>query len=192
MLGTVTRFSKQAASGTIRSEQGETFDFDLAAVLTYDMSILTEGKLVHFETAGCNPCRATNIALETPAAIHPSGDRYREIRQLRYVGFQHNGNFRTYRYERLTPGAPTQNFAVDADLALFHVCRVAIQDGPAMCMRILTVSLESGRIEATAPSFLLTEQDIRDYQAALPLPAAKNPKAPRRPSPVPPAYGWVR
>src|SRR5260370_14950796 len=138
MLGTVTRISRHTATGTIRSEQGESFDFDLAAVLTYDMAMLTEGKLVHFEAAGRTPCKAMNIALEPPAAAHPGAERYKEIRQLRYVGFQHHGNCRTFRYERITPGQATQNFVVDVDLWLYQTYRIAIQDGPTMCMKILT------------------------------------------------------
>ena len=190
MLGTVTRFSKVTATGTILSEHGESFDFDLAAVLTYDMAALAEGKLVHFEPAGRSPCKANNVALEAPAAIHPGAERYKEIRQLRYVGFQHLGNLRKYRYERITPGEPTQNFAVDADLSLFHVCRIAIQDGPTMCMRILTAGLDAGESNEAMASCALTEQHIRDYQATLPLPGAKAPKAPRRPSVCPPAQRW--
>ncbi len=154
------------------------------------MAALAEGKMVHFEPAGRSPCKATNVALEAAPAIHPGAERYKEIRQLRYVGFQHQGNRRVYRYERITPGEATQNFAVDADLSLFQICRIAIQDGPTMCMRILTAGLDSGQsTEAMASSFL-TEQNIRDYQAALPLPPAKAPKTPRRPSVCPPAQRW--
>ena len=44
MLGTITKFSKLTTSGAIRSEQGVSFDFDLAGVLTYDVAALAEGK----------------------------------------------------------------------------------------------------------------------------------------------------
>jgi len=190
MLGTVTRISKMTATGTIRCEKGEIFDFDLAAVLTYDRAAMAEGKLVHFEPAGRTPCKALNVALEAPAAIHPGAERYKELRQLRYVGFQHRENRRTYRYERITPGAATQNFAVDADLALFHNYRIAIQDGPTLCMRILTARLEAGESSETMACCSLTEQHIRDYQATLPVAGAKAPKAPRRPSVYPQAERW--
>uniref|UniRef100_Q027C1 Uncharacterized protein n=1 Tax=Solibacter usitatus (strain Ellin6076) TaxID=234267 RepID=Q027C1_SOLUE len=190
MLGTVTRISRQTASGTIRSEQGESFDFDLAAVLTYDMATLAEGRMVHFEAAGRTPCKAMNIALEPPAGMHPGSERNKEIRQLRYVGFQHHGNCRTFRYERITPGQATQNFVVDADLGLFQSFRIAIQDGPTMCMKILTAGLDAGQITEVMTSCDLTEQHIRDYQATLPVPGAKPPKTPRRPSVYPPAQRW--
>jgi hypothetical protein len=190
MLGTVTRFSKMAATGTIRSEQGDCYDFDLAAVLTYDMASLTEGRLVHFEPAGRSPCKATNVALEAPAAIHPGTERCKEIRQLRYVGFQHRENQRVYRYERISPGEATQNFSVCADLALFQACKIAIQDGPTMCLRILTAGLDAGQSTEAMASSSLTEQHIRDYQATLPVPGLKTPKTPRRPSICPPAQRW--
>jgi hypothetical protein len=107
MLGTITRFSKLNTSGAIRSEEGENFDFDVAGVLTYDVAGLAEGKFVHFQAAGRTPCKAINVSLQPPAAIHPGADRYKEITQLRYVGFRHVEDMRHFRFERITPGAPT-------------------------------------------------------------------------------------
>src|ERR1035441_5884433 len=75
MLGTITRFSKLTGSGAIRSEQGVSFDFDLAGVLTYDVAALAEGKFVHFEAAGRAPCKAINVSLEPPPPAHPRAER---------------------------------------------------------------------------------------------------------------------
>ena len=77
-------------------------------------------------------------------AVHPAADRYKEITQLRYVGFRHLENQRRFRFERVTPGAATQCFEVAANLALFHTLRIAIQEGPALCMRVIAAELESG------------------------------------------------
>src|SRR5260370_16664741 len=87
MLGTITRFSKLNTSGAIRSEEGENFDFDLAGVLSYDVAGLAEGKFVHFQAAGRAPCKAINVSLQPPAAVHPGADRYTEITQLPPLGF---------------------------------------------------------------------------------------------------------
>jgi hypothetical protein len=182
MLGTITRFSKVTTSGAIRSEQGENFDFDLAGVLTYDAAGLAEGKFVHFQPAGRSPCKAINVSLEPPAAVHPGAERYKEITQLRFVGFRHLENLRRFRFERITPGGPTQCFEVAANLALFHTLRIAIQEGPALCMRVIADELEAGRKWEDLALLSLTEQHMRNYLANRPVPGAKLPKAPRRPS----------
>jgi hypothetical protein len=182
LLGTITRFSKLTTSGAIRSEQGVNFDFDLAGVLTYDVAALAEGKFVHFEAAGRSPCKAINVSLEPPAAVHPGADRYKEITQLRYVGFRHVDDLRHFRFERIAPGGPTQCFEVAANLALFHTLRIAIQEGPSLCMRVIAAALEAGRKWEDLACCPLTEQHMRDYLANRPAPGAKLPKAPRRPS----------
>ena len=143
---------------------------------------LAEGKFVHFQAAGRSPCKAINVSLEPPAAVHPGADRYKEITQLRYVGFRHLENLRRFRFERITPGAPTQCFEVAANLALFHTLRIAIQEGPALCMRVIADELESGSNWEDLASCLLTEQHMRDYLANRPVHGTKLPKTPRRPS----------
>jgi hypothetical protein len=182
MLGTITRFSKLTATGAIRSEQGESFDFDLSGVLTYDIAALALGKFVHFEATGRAPARAINVALEPLVAVNPVTERQKEITQLRYVGFGHRENCRSFHFERITPGGPTQNFEVVADLALFRGSRIAIQDGPSLCMRVIALELQLGRTWESLGSCILTEQHMQDYLASKPAPGAKAPKAPRRPS----------
>jgi hypothetical protein len=182
MLGTITRFSKMTTSGAIRSETGVNFDFDLAGVLTYDVAALAEGKFVHFQAAGRSPCKAINVSLEPTAAVHPGIDRNKEITQLRYIGFRHLDNLRHFRFERISPGAPTQCFEVAANLAMFPTFRIAIQEGPALCMRVIAAELESGRRWEDLASCLLTEQHMQDYLANRSLASTKLPKAPRRSS----------
>lgn len=182
MLGTITRFSKLTTSGAILSEEGVHFDFDLAGVLTYDVGKLAEGKLVHFQAAGRSPCKAINVSIEPPAMVHPGAERFKEITQLRFVGFRHLDNLRRFRFERITPGGPTQNFEVSANLALFHTLNIAIQDGPALCMRVIAAELEAGRQWEDLALSSLTEQHMRDYVASRPVAGSKGPKAPRRPS----------
>lgn len=192
MLGKITRFSKLNTSGAIRSEEGVDFDFDLAGVLTYDVAGLAEGKFVHFQAAGRTPCKAINVSLQPPAAVHPGADRYKEITQLRYVGFRHVENLRHFRFERITPGAPTQGFEVAANLALFHTLRIAIQEGPVLCMRVIATELEAGRNWEDLACCPLTEQHMRDYLASRPVPGAKAPKTPRRPSVYSAPAPWTR
>ena len=192
MLGTITRFSKLNTSGAIRSEEGENFDFDQAGVLTYDAPGLAEGKFVQFQAVGLAPCKAINVSLQPPAAVHPGADRYKEIRQLRYVGFLHLENLRHFRFERITPGAPTQSFEVTANLDLFHTMRIGIQEGPALCMRVIAAELEAGRNWEDLACCPLTQQHMRDYLASRPVPGAKAPKIPRRPSVYSAPAPWTR
>ena len=127
---------------------------------------------------GRTPCKAINVSLQPPAAVHPGADRYKEITQLRYVGFRHLENLRHFRFERITPGAPTQCFEVAANLALFHTLRIAIQEGPALCMRVIAAELEAGRNWEDLACCPLTEQHMRDYLASRPVPGAKAAQGP--------------
>ena len=104
------------------------------------------------------------------------------LTQLRYIAFRHVENLRHFRFERISPGAPTQCFEVAANLALFHTFRIAIQEGPALCMRVIAAELESGRKWEELASCLLTEKHMQDYLANRPVAGTKLPKAPRRPS----------
>ena len=94
----------------------------------------------------------------------------------------HLENLRHFRFERITPGAATQCFDVAANLELFHSLRIAIQEGPVLCMRVIATELEAGRKWEELACCQLTEQHMRDYLANRPVPGAKLPKAPRRPS----------
>src|ERR1017187_4055712 len=50
--------------------------------------------------------------------------------ELRYMGFEQNRNTRTYKFDGVANGQPTVHFAVTADLALFLLNRIGIQEGP--------------------------------------------------------------
>jgi hypothetical protein len=71
---------------------------------------------------------------------------------------------------------------VAANLALFHTMRIAIQEGPALCMRVIAAELEAGSKWEDLTSCMLTEQHMRDHLANRPVHGNKLPKAPRRPS----------
>src|ERR1019366_2843087 len=97
----------------------------------------------------------------------------------------------TSRFERITPGGPTQCFEVAANLTLFHTLRIAIQEGPVLCMRVIAAELEAGRKWEDPACCPLPEQHMRDYLASRPAPGAKAPKAPRRPSVYPAPAPWT-
>ena len=63
--------------------------------------------------------------------------------ELRYVGFEQTQNTRMYRFERVVKGEPSTRFVITADLALFLVHHIHIQDGPSLCAIKLASDLES-------------------------------------------------
>ena len=79
-----------------------------------------------------------------------------------------------------------------ANLALFHSLRIGIQEGPALCMRVIAAELEAGRNWEDLACCPLTEQHLREYLASRPVPGAKAPKTPRRPSVYSAPAPWTR
>ena len=181
MHGTITSFSGKGSSGAIRSDDGGSFDFAVAAVLAYDVGSLSAGQLVSFESDGRLPPQAVNVFVRQSVDIHFSDDTYRDIRRPRYVGFDQQGSIRTYRFERFTPGRTTEHFSLDADVALFSRHKVRLQEGPVLCLHLLTSAL--GTMGAGEPCpCSVTEQHVLDFLASRPDPAVKGPGNRRRAS----------
>ena len=80
--------------------------------------------------------RAASVSL---APIHS-----RPAASLRYVGFEQAQGIRSYKFERNRAGEDTEALIVTTDLALFTRHRVPIQEGPALCMRLLEAEVETG------------------------------------------------
>jgi hypothetical protein len=170
--GKITAFSRKGASGAIQSDQGDRFHFDAAAVLAYDVAGLSAGQIVNFEPDGGSPPKAINVSVLPPASIHYSDDRYKEMRRLRYVGFDHEKNIRTYRFERFSPGEPTERFFVDTDVALFGQHKVKLQEGPALCLHLLAQALGAEPAGPQTPH-AVTEQHMLAFLASEGEPAGK-------------------
>ena len=169
MHGKILSFSRNCSSGAIQSEHGDRFAFDVAAVLAYDVAGLSEGQAVNFEPDGV---KAINVSVLPPASIHYSEDRYREIRRLRYVGFEQRQNIRTYRFERFTPGELTQEFIVNTDVALFNRYKLRLQEGPLVCLHLLAGALATQPDGELCP-YDLTEQHMVAFLATRTEPAGK-------------------
>ena len=72
------------------------------------------------------------------------------MQQLLYKGFTQDANIRSFEFERTVHGNAVRTSRIEvvvkADLALLSRSRVAVQDGPALCLQILTSLLdESGQ-----------------------------------------------
>ena len=90
----------------------------------------------------------------------------RQSQMLRYTGFEQIGSVRTYLFNRVVIGQKSTPMVVTAEIPMFLKYHVSIQEGPALCLHVL--SLES----AEGPSRQLTEDDIVADLAAKPRPAA--------------------
>jgi len=172
MHGTITRFSGKGSAGAIRSDDGGSFDFAAAAVLAYDAASLATGQLVDFEADGSSPPKAVNVSVQQSAGVHISEDTYRDIRRPRYVGFDQQGCVRTYRFERFTPGRQTEYFSLDTDVALFSRHKVRLQEGPGLCLHLLTSALAAMGAGELCPCSV-TEEHVLAFLASRPDPAVK-------------------
>jgi len=172
MNGRVVSLNRQSSSGAIQSDNGGRFHFEIAAVLAYDVAALSAGQVVSFEEDGGSPPKAINVSIVPPASIHYSGDRYRELRRLRYTGFEQQQNIRVYRFERFTPGEPAERFVVNTDMALFTQHGVRLQEGPTLCLYLLANALVAAPAGQAGP-YSVTEQHIVEFLASRAEPIGK-------------------
>ena len=82
--------------------------------------------------------------------------------EVRYLGFEQQQNPRTYRFEVIEKGQAPKRFVVIADLGLFLIHHVGIQEGPTLCASKLTADLEKNFDGAHE----LTGDDLRSHADA--------------------------
>ncbi len=113
--------------------------------------------------------------------------------EVRYLGFEQQRNARAYRFDVIEKGQPSRRFIVTADLALFLVHRVGIQEGPTLSASKLAADLErnfDGAHELTADDLRshVNARSLADAQRAemrrthrrRPAPAASEERSPWR------------
>ena len=172
MTGRIKNLSAGNGAGFIESENGLKFHFDSGAVLAYDVTYLAVGQLVTFDLESGGSPKAVNICLQRAhAAPHPDGKRKETT--LRYVGFDQTKAIRTYRFERTSMGEETETFAVTTDMALFTKHHIGIQEGPALCLHVLMIGLDSASVNAPRLACSLTEEHMLTYLASKPVPGAR-------------------
>jgi hypothetical protein len=79
--------------------------------------------------------------------------------ELRYMGFDQERNVRRYRFDCLSKGEPARRYVVAADMGMFLLHRVGLQEGPGLCARKLARDLEAQR----EGGHELTAADLLDY-----------------------------
>ena len=174
MNGTIKCIRGQKGSGAIRSAHGETFDFELTGVLAFDIAKLAEGKLVHFDVSSGPSPKAINISIDPACDVSAGKNGNREMMRLRYLGFEHEGDLRLYCFQRLTPQEQAQTFLVEADLLLFRRNQVHIQEGPALCLKMLLVGLDCAGDPRTLARCRLTQQHLTAFVSSQPVRGARS------------------
>lgn len=136
------------------------------------MTHLGESKDYKLSTPAASPLAHVDAAI-TNGLEHARGSGARQSQMLRYAGFEQIGSVRTYLFNRVIIGQKSTPMVVTAEIPLFLKHHVSIQDGPALCLHVL--SLEMNNLEAAStdgPTRELTEEDIVAYLATKPRPVA--------------------
>jgi hypothetical protein len=102
------------------------------------------------------------------------------------MGFDQKDSTRRYRFDRIEKGEATLHLVIAADLNLFLMNRVAIQEGPVLCAKKLTADLE----QLCNGKHSLTNDDLVAYTCARAQAEAQRTEArlrqpKRRTAPVP-------
>jgi cold shock CspA family protein len=191
MTGTIAIFDDRSASGVISAEDGLRVRFDSGAVLAYDAANLAVGQSVTFDVVRGNDPKAFNVCVDHPHGRRP-GAEPRETMPPRYVGFDQSGNLRLYRFERVVPGKSRTTVIVNADMALFTKHHVGIQEGPALCLRLLVAALDTAD-SVLPPPYALTDREMLAYLASRPEPGKRpgSKRAAAAPAAIAiPAHAW--
>ena len=162
MIGRVSTLSGRTASGSIRAEDGEKIYFDSSAVPTNDVTCFAVGQLVSYERESGQ--RAVKVRLHRETPLPEPREKSPEHLRPRYLGFEQTGSVRVYQFERAIPREAKETFVVTADLTLFTKHHVGIQEGPALCLRVLTLELDAPQTpELPLWSHAVTDSDMLAY-----------------------------
>ena len=174
MTGRIKVLSNGSESGVIKAEDGISVHFDTAAVLAYDVLNLAVGQLVTYDLDDGGVPKAVNVCVQKAHPAPNAEERRLQTIRLRYAGFEQTGNIRGYRFERLSPGEDTETFLVNTDMGLFTKHRVGIQEGPALCLRLLLAELDAaGGAPKSVSQCTLTDREMLAYLASRPAPGSR-------------------
>jgi hypothetical protein len=93
--------------------------------------------------------------------------------QLVYMGFTQEAGIRCFHFQRILTQARLANvpkivqFTLKADMSLFMEYRIPVQEGPAICLQILTDALAGFEENAIAPAaFAVTVEHLSTFASA--------------------------
>lgn len=108
------------------------------------------------------------------------------MQQLLYKGFTQDANIRSFEFEQTVHvnafRASRIEVVVKADLALLSRSRVAVQDGPALCLQILTSLLDESDLKPPEPFVhVITAEEVAAFVDLKTVKAGSPPHRKRRP-----------
>ncbi len=182
MTGRIKSLNAATASGVIAAEDGLDIQFLVSAVLECDVARLAVGQLVSFDVEDSHFGRAINVYLRKQHILTASPEQRHESIRLRYMGFRQAGSIRSYRFDRVSPGENTATFIVATDLALFLKHHVGIQEGPDLCLRILSAELgATGPAAWPRAQCWVTDKDMLAHLERQPTPGHRRKVRPKAP-----------
>jgi hypothetical protein len=89
------------------------------------------------------------------------------------MGFTQEANIRHFHFQRVLPRArptspsPIVRFTMNADMALFVKYRIPVQEGPALCLQILTETMAAADEDSAKPaSYAVTLEHFNNFALA--------------------------
>lgn len=152
-------------SGFIKLENGSDAPFKFSDVLTYDLACLAVDQFVTFDIGRGVHAKAVNVVVQKQLSASRAEQKRVPDRSFRYLGFDHIGNCRNYRFEETTPGEHKNVFIVEIDTGLFKKHRVGIQEGPALCLRVLMEE----RVSEPTIHCSVSDQDMLQHVSRRPV-----------------------
>lgn len=174
MNGYIKTLSIGHASGFIAADDGLTLFFQSSAVMEYDVACLAVGQLVTFDVEeGASP-KVMNVSVRKSHPAPSPADKSGKAVFLRYLGFEQSGGARSYRFERISAAEDKKTFLITAEMSLFLKHHIGIQEGPALCLHLLSEALgKQGPTEASSSRSWLTDTDMLAHIASRPVPPPK-------------------
>jgi hypothetical protein len=93
--------------------------------------------------------------------------------QLVYMGFTQEAALRCFHFQRVLTQARLANlpkivqFTMKADMSLFMRYRIPVQEGPALCLQILTNTLAGFEEDSVLPaSYAITSEHLSSFASA--------------------------
>jgi len=136
----------------IKADSGRVLFFRKSAVLDPGFDSLDEGHPVTFDVDGRNQRVAIEVLRHFEwGPDNPPLEGGGQPPHLRYMGYEQDGNVRTYRFVAVSEQGRTVTFRIDAPMQLLAEHHVRIQDAPELCMRALESELTDADWSAPEP-----------------------------------------
>lgn len=178
MIGSIKNLDFEHRSGFITAEGGKNVYFAASAVWEYDYSFLTVGQLVSFDLLDGQWPKAINVhLLEGRHTANEQQKMSQGPTEVRFVNFDEANGVRTFHFQAIICHKEMREYAVTADMTMFGKHHVGIQEGPALCSRIVAAELAAGHTDHR--KLVLTEAQILAHVASRPIPKPRRYRRPR-------------